>query len=257
LLDGARLARAEDNRAAALAVLRAGNKLLDAGQAQAALAKFQEAYRLTGSPKLHFNFGQAYRALPGREVEAFTSFQHFLDEAQDAAPETRAEAERQRSELRRVLGFLAIATAPAGGTIFVDDVERGVAPLSVAVRAGVHDVRAQLSGYLPSAPDPVTLAPGQEAKKRITLQPRAVVLAPVVPSASPSHPPATIDLAAPPPEPTPAAPIYRRWWFWTGVAGAAVLAVTGALVATRGSGTVVHMCSSASRPSTGICDSLP
>jgi len=65
--DKARAEKTDAIKDAAQAATREGNKLLDDGHAEEALAKFQEAHRLVGGYKLQYNFGQAYQVMPGHE----------------------------------------------------------------------------------------------------------------------------------------------------------------------------------------------
>jgi hypothetical protein len=256
LLPAAAPARAEDDRTTtALAALNEGNELLERGEGTAALAKFQLAFELSrGSPNVHFNFGQAYRAITGRELEAYESFQRFLDQARDASPRARAEAERESSELRRQLSSLRVETVPPGARVIVDSLDRGASAQSLILRPGVHTLRVELGGYV-SAEEHVRLAPGAEMHRSLTLALKATPGERVnEPPAPRPPPPPLVDLSARTEDPPP--PPYRRWWFWAGVAGV-VGGAAAAFLATRGNGGVVHMCPPASQNSTGICDSLP
>jgi tetratricopeptide (TPR) repeat protein len=275
-------ARAErDDRAAAVSALRDGNRLLEAGRAADALARFQEAFRLSGSAKLFYNIGQAHRDLPGHELEAYESFNRYLEQAQDAAPGTRAEAERMRSELRRKLSFLSVTTVPAGAQIAVDGNPRGTSPQTLTLSPGAHRVRLELEGYVPGPEETVMLAAGQTVSRNVELKRRPAALASPAPTAERAAPaPKTTPTARPavtpaalaaghageddddvdptklraetakPREPDEA-PLYTRWWVWAG-AGGLVAAAAVVLVATRGG--VVHQCPTTT---TGICDPLP
>lgn len=59
----------------------------------------------------------------------------------------------------------------------------------------------------------------------------ALTLAAPAPSATAASDPALITTAAPPPE--PGRPIYKRWWFWTGIAAVVAGGVVAAVVLTR------------------------
>src|SRR6185369_5022938 len=109
----------EADKTAALVATREGNKLLDAGKPEEALAKFQKAHRLVGGDKLRFNLGQALRAIPGREVEAFTEFDTFLAHVPSAPPDLLDEAARERRALGAQLGFITV-DAPDGASVSVD-----------------------------------------------------------------------------------------------------------------------------------------
>jgi tetratricopeptide (TPR) repeat protein len=69
------------------------------GDYQAALARFQEAYALVPSPKIHYDFGLAYVGLE-RPAEALAAFERFLAEAPDAPPDKREKATSLIATLR-------------------------------------------------------------------------------------------------------------------------------------------------------------
>ena len=81
----------EANREAARAKLVEGVAALKRGDHQAALTRFEEAYALVPSPKIHYDFGLAYVGL-GRTADALAAFERFLAEAPDAPPDTREKA---------------------------------------------------------------------------------------------------------------------------------------------------------------------
>ena len=54
-----------------------GSDALKRGDFKDALARFKEAYELVPSPKIHYNFGLAYRGL-GRPADAIDAFEKFL-----------------------------------------------------------------------------------------------------------------------------------------------------------------------------------
>ncbi|HEY7374707.1 MAG TPA: tetratricopeptide repeat protein [Polyangia bacterium] len=84
-------AAGDANREAARAKLVAGVDAMKRGDYQAALARFQEAYALVPSPKIHYDFGLAYVGLE-RPADALAAFERFLAEAPDAPPDKREKA---------------------------------------------------------------------------------------------------------------------------------------------------------------------
>ena len=74
-----------------------GVAALKRGDHQAALTRFEEAYALVPSPKIHYDFGLAYVGL-GRTADALAAFERFLAEAPDAPPDS---ARRRRRWSRR------------------------------------------------------------------------------------------------------------------------------------------------------------
>jgi hypothetical protein len=218
------------DKAAALAATREGNRLLDAGKPEEALAKFREAHRLVGGDKLRFNMGQALRAIPGREVEAFTEFDTFLARVPSAPANLVEEAATERRTLGATLGFITV-DAPAEATVIVDGQAAGKAPLpqAIVVRPGAHRLRIEKTGFRPVADD-VTVGAGQRVPRAFTLDPIPVAVRP-----EGAGDEAAIDLRAPPAGDAAAASpgLLGRWWFWT-AAGVVVAAALGAVWLARG-----------------------
>ncbi len=92
-------AASDATREAARAKLVAGVDAMKRGDYQAALARFQEAYALVPSPKIHYDFGLAYVGLE-RPAEALAAFERFLAEAPDAPPDKREKATSLVATLR-------------------------------------------------------------------------------------------------------------------------------------------------------------
>ena len=203
-------ARAETprQRDQALALVREGNRLLDAGDAAGALARFRQAFALVPSPKLHFNFGQALAGLPGREAEAHDEFVQYLDEVPTADPVKRAEANRQLLALSGKLAFLSIRTSPDAVGILVDGKPRGTTPLArpLALSAGAHEVRLAKEGMVPHS-EVISLAAGQEKSKDFVL--RSVATPPAPPASPASVPVVTAPPVAPPIAPPSVQPIAQ------------------------------------------------
>jgi hypothetical protein len=98
---------------------------------------------------------------------------------------------------------LRVTSSAPGTVIEIDGLDRGLAPLEVELDAGVHDLVARRDGYEPHR-SKVDLRAEQERNLDLTL---------VAVHAS-------------------SAPVYRRWWFWTGV-GAAIAGGTAAALLMR------------------------
>ena len=71
-------AAADDGTAAARALAKEARVAFDAGDFTAALAKYEEAFRLKPIPALQFNLGQCHRQL-GHTEKALYFFRRFLD----------------------------------------------------------------------------------------------------------------------------------------------------------------------------------
>jgi hypothetical protein len=92
-------AASDATRAAARRKLVDGVEAMKRGDYQAALARFEEAYALVPSPKIHYDFGLAYVGLD-RPAEALAAFERFLAEAPDAPADKRDKAASLVSTLR-------------------------------------------------------------------------------------------------------------------------------------------------------------
>jgi hypothetical protein len=210
----------EESRSAARALLAEGAALFERRDPAAALAKFEQAYALFPSPKIHFNFGQAYRGL-GRHAEAITAFQRFLDQATDADASLRQLARTSVEELRAHVATVQVDADVAGAQVAIDGRGVGRTPLGgpLWLEPGVHLLRV-------TTPDGRTHGEQLQLRAGSTLR--------LTPRLAPALLPRT---SAPPTQPlarpttavsttvaeTP--PIYRTWWFWT---GATVLLAAGA-----------------------------
>jgi hypothetical protein len=248
------------DRAAALALAREGNRLLDQGHAAEALAKFREAHRLVGGDKLRFNIAQALAGMPGHERDAYLEFEQFLERVPTAAPDLTKAAHGEVARLGALLAFLRVDITPAGAEVKVDGVSMGAAPLQkrLVLSPGNHQLAITSSGFLPYQAT-IMLEAGKERAEQATLMvvpPAPVALAPAVvaaravavappralgPAPGPSPSPAiTVSSQGSPPVQEARAPIYGRWWFWAGV-GAVALGVASAVALTRGT-TTTHSC---------------
>lgn len=143
-------AEAQDAEARATARARfdRGVALFDEGRFDAALAEFQEAYRIAPSYAVLFNLAQVHARL-GHAVEAVDAFERYLEEGGARIPaQRRALAERELATQR----------------------ER-IATLVVEVNApGARQVRAMRRGYLPFS-RVVEVGMGAEAELEIALEP--------------------------------------------------------------------------------------
>jgi hypothetical protein len=240
---GARASAAgkEDPRETARQLQSEGLKLLESGEALAALERFERAYALVPSPKILFNLGKTRVAL-GHEVEAFEAFDRFLAEAKDVPSAARAAAERYRDELRPRVALLNLE-GEGGGAVWLDGRQVGVTPLprAIVTKPGKHTLRVERDGRVafaqtlelrPGAPSYVLL-PGGGAVARVDVGRRDDS------AARPSDEPAHAGLVDVPPPPsageagrapsvataaTAPSPDWRRPVAW-GLAGGAALAV--------------------------------
>jgi hypothetical protein len=104
-------------KARARKLFQEGNSLLDAGDYQVALRRFEEAHALWDSPKILLNIATTQRAL-GHSAAAANAYAHYLERAPADSP--------SRAEVPQILSALTLLT----GRLVVSDFD-GVAGLSV------------------------------------------------------------------------------------------------------------------------------
>jgi tetratricopeptide (TPR) repeat protein len=206
-------AQPESPREQARAKLGEAKTLYERGEYATALERLEAAQALFPSPVIHFDKGQAQRAL-ARDAEALDSFQRFLSESRDrpepALGPLRDEAQVYVRELAAKVGSVEVRVNADGADLSIDGRARGRAPLAAAIHVapGSHQAVVEKPGFVT-----VVRRFDVAAGARTTID---VKLAPPAPDPR--------LLLAPPPASQPP-PVYRRPWFW---AGAGV--VLGALV---------------------------
>jgi len=201
-----------DPKAAARAKLVEGSELLKQGVYSDALERFKEAYALIPSPKIFYNFGLAYMGL-GRATAAVEAFERFLDEAADASPDLRANAERQKSQLVPQIASVGVTCDVEGAEISVDGRSYGTTPRKNPIRLdpGPHQLVVEKSGMPPFAQKLSTVA-----GKRVTV---------TVSLAAPTGPAPTTVVSEPTTPAEPSVPPHDWKWKagWGIAAGAAAL----------------------------------
>lgn len=212
---------ASPEKAQALTILRAGNTALSQGRAAEALAKFEEAYRLSLSPKIHYNLGQAHSLIPGHEARAYDEMARFLVSAKDADPKLRSAAEKQLKQLRPKVGLVIVLAEPADADLLVDDVDTGKisANYTTVLGIGTHGLALKKDSVV-SAVQWVTVAGNESLEVKLQVPPPApppsllpVTTAPVsIPDAE-AKPSVSLVEAAPVSAP-------RHDWSWRRKVGA-------------------------------------
>jgi len=150
--------------------LAQGEVLFDAGNYDAALAEFEEAYgELASDPErflLLFNMGQCAERL-FRYDEAIRYYQRYLDEG-GAHAEGAADVAASIRALEGLLGTITITVNVARASVWVDGREVGTAPGELHVPGGPHTVELRASGHSSSAQQ-VTIAARGHVDLRIEL----------------------------------------------------------------------------------------
>jgi tetratricopeptide (TPR) repeat protein len=184
-------ARADDEAAKneARALLQGGNKLLEKGDLNGALALFESAYAKYPSPLILINIGTTQRDLD-RPAEAANAYARFIaapGEFTDRVPKIK----RLLAELDRSLGSITFTIEPADAEIAIADGPFVSATLLARwrVRPANVVIRARKDGFDPSE-QTVTVKKGKTVAVSISL--RETPLAPPTPP-SPTPDPDTID----------------------------------------------------------------
>jgi hypothetical protein len=228
---GAGQARATDDPVAVEAKrhYEEGTKAFNLGEYPRAIAEFKAAYNAKPDPLLLYNIGQSFR-LGGDAAQALFFYKSFLRNMANAP--NRKEVEGRIRTLEKLVE------------------EQKNQPPAVAAAAAPAAARKEEPPPVPAPPAPVLGAPSPPAPSQPAGSPVVTpISAPaeknLEPSPAGSPPPfvplppttttspvpvAQVDLALghPPPETAAPRPIYRRWWFWTGIGVVALLAVVAA-----------------------------
>ena len=169
-----------------------------------ALRAYREAHEAFQSPKLFFNMGRCEMALAQRAL-AIQHFKDFLRQVSDPDPIFRTEAETSITALAAELTSLELARVPPNAAVRVDGQPAGLAPFDqpIWLEPGTHTLSVDRAGEPPW----ITSIEGRAGATVAITVPET---GPPPPLEGPSNPP--------PPAPDLRHPIWRRWWFWTGVA---------------------------------------
>jgi tetratricopeptide (TPR) repeat protein len=228
-------ARAADDTTRAKLKLQEGARALDEGDYEQALARFQEAFALVPSPKIHFNFGLAYLGL-ARPVDALESFEKFLEEARTATPATRLEAERHVASLKPRVATVSVGCDVDGAEVRVDGKKLGTTPLDKKfyVQAGSHQLLVRRGHAAPFILD-FTAAEGGDLRLAATLVMPAANVSPTLRSKPANKPAAPTLINGPAGEPAAEPRSSNRWLIWGTAGGVAVAAAVVLFVVLGGS----------------------
>jgi hypothetical protein len=182
----------------------------------AALVEFERTYQLTGSYKLLYNLAQV-QAERHAYVEAYKLLTEYLSKGGTDVPNERRQAVLQDlAKFKQRTATLTIAVNVDGAEVFVNDVSRGISPLSasILVDVGKCQVRAEKAGY-ERAVQQVAAAGSERHHVSLTLAKAAAAAATAPVTPAQSEPQTTANL-------TP---------FWIALGATAVLGATTATFA--------------------------
>lgn len=212
-------ARARTPSDAAQAFAR-GKRLFDRGDYTAAVAAFEQAYRLKPHHAVQCSIALCYEQM-NRFVEAAEHYRRCL--AGGAAKTGKArEVQRSLANVEARINWVTVQSPPPGGTVHVDGVALGPAPRRVPLNPGRHMLEVRRQGASP-ATLVLQLLSGEE--RTVTLAPAAKVEQPAPSPAA--APPTTGRHEVTPPADKPVRPSRRRLspvWFWTSAALTVALA---------------------------------
>jgi tetratricopeptide (TPR) repeat protein len=188
-----------------------------------ALAEFKEAYRVKPDATFLYNIAQCHRKL-GQVDEALTFYRTYLRRAPDAP--NRGEVERRIQELEAERQAKQSRQAE----------EEREARAAAESKAAAEAEAAKSAERAATLPPPVATPSPQPVPVPLSRPLPEAVAWPATPA-----PANRVDLAQPagskpPAEAEAETSILHRWWFWTAVGVVVAGGVTGALLATRGSG---------------------
>ena len=107
---------------------------------RAAIAEYEEAYRLSPHPSVLYNIGLDYEHLTSWR-QAARYFLRYLDEGPEAADRESVLARVRR--LREKTSSVTIEVRPAGARVYLDGTQRGRAPIILALAGGrTYEVQA-------------------------------------------------------------------------------------------------------------------
>jgi tetratricopeptide (TPR) repeat protein len=117
-----------------------GARLFQQGEFAAALARFQKAYAIFPSGKVHYNMALAYQGM-GKPSQALVALGRFLRDPGDATPELLAESRALAENLKSAVSFVTVFSDVEGAEIVVDGNSVGRTPAGpLPVDPGRHEV---------------------------------------------------------------------------------------------------------------------
>lgn len=145
-----RLAAADDHEIAK-AKFQEGMALIKEENYPAALAAFEESYKLVPKPGLLYNIAMCQKAL-FRYVESIASFKKYVSAmGANIKPEMRLTVDQAISDMQKLVGTVLIDGAPDGADVFIDDRAVGATPLKepLITDPGQHSIRVERDGFKP------------------------------------------------------------------------------------------------------------
>jgi tetratricopeptide (TPR) repeat protein len=198
-------ARADSSTDEARAKFQQAEKAFNLGKFNEALAGYQDAYEAKPLPAFLFNIAQCYRNLANYERARFF-YRRYL-------------ALEPRSPNRRLVEDLVV------------EMTRLMEKQRAATTATAPAVTPA-----PPAPEPAPpAAAATEPPPAVAVAPPPLPAPPVAAVAPAAEPPAALITTPGEPE-APSRPVYKRWWFWTGIGAVVAGGAVTAFLLTRNNG---------------------
>jgi tetratricopeptide (TPR) repeat protein len=202
----------------------AGVAAYEEGRYREAVERFKEADQLAPSPLLSFNIAKVYERMADNR-SALAWYRDYLRRL--PAAENRGAVRERIDVLERALRAtgvqqVTVLSTPAGATVSIDNVSRGVTPWTGELIPGPHTLALSLPGYREAVSE-IEL-PAEHAididTPLVAVEP---VSTPAPPASAPLPPPEPADVTAPdsPPSPILETSWTPRWWTWAMFGGAA------------------------------------
>jgi tetratricopeptide (TPR) repeat protein len=147
-----------------------GMDLVKAENYPAALAAFEESYKIAPKPGLLYNIAMCQKAL-FRYVDSIASFRSYLSAmGAGVKPEMKLAVEQALADMQKLIGTIVIDGAPDGASVFLDDRPVGKTPLEeLLADPGQHSIRVEREGYKPLRAE-VNVASGAGVSVRAQLR---------------------------------------------------------------------------------------
>jgi tetratricopeptide (TPR) repeat protein len=213
----------------AQARFEAGVIAYEQGRFADAVALFREADRLAPSALLSLNVAKVYERMQD-DPSALGAYREYLRRLPEA--EDRAQVQGRIDELERKLAQLgvqqlSVLSTPAGATLLIDDVPRGLTPWTGELAPGPHQLLLRSSEYQ-DAKHAVELPATDAIDAVVLLQPLRLGSAPARASARPGATPKHGPALPPPRSDGPAARAVPSLLSWALFGGSAVLLISAA-----------------------------
>jgi hypothetical protein len=206
--------RSESERPARVLFQRA-EAHFQAGRFGEALADYRAAYQIEPLPGFVFNMGQCYRNLRDYE-RARTAFRRYVALAPHSP--NREVADKLITDMNRLLA---------------DQRAADQRPVAATTEPDPPDPAAKTATAVTTAAVPASATVSLPAPPAASTRPVSLTLAQHTAAASQaSEPPPLVTVPRASDRDT-SPPVYRRWWFWTGVGAVVVGGAVTALLLTR------------------------